>query len=403
MRLLLTATLLSFAVYANAQLPTKVLVIGIDGVRSDALLQANTPNIDSLTAEGTFTYTSWHVRTTLSGPGWSDIMTGVWEEKHEVLNNQYTDKNWDDYPYFVTRAKEHRPDIHAVQVTSWAPMSDSVYNDGWDAKLILPSDNDCVAAAVDSLSNSADLDVLFIHIDDVDYVGHSSGFDPINGNYMDAIETADGQVGQLMAALKSRPQFENEDWVVLLTTDHGGFLLGHGGITKQERQVWWIGWSNKGVIPQLELNNDLSDLSGTDYSAPDEADFDDAPFLVDIAVTALDHLLPGVDPDTVAAWDLDGRSWISIEDTTTGIEQLDALGASVSIYPNPVREHINVKAEDIIHSITVTDLLGNTVQQHSLNTNSASLSVADLPNGTYLLLVDQGYKGVKVAQFMVLH
>jgi membrane-anchored protein YejM (alkaline phosphatase superfamily) len=40
------------ALSAAASQPRKVLIIGIDGVRTDALQQANTPNIDALIASG---------------------------------------------------------------------------------------------------------------------------------------------------------------------------------------------------------------------------------------------------------------------------------------------------------------------------------------------------------------
>lgn len=377
--------LLSFPLFA--QLETKVLIIGVDGVRSDALQQADTPNIDSLTAEGTFTYTSWHPRTTLSGPSWSDLLTGVWEEKHEVLNNQYTNKNWDDYPYFVTRAKEYRPDLKAVQITSWAPMSDSVYNDGWDSKLVLPDDNSCVSATIDTLTNNPDLDVLFVHLDDVDHTGHTSGFDPGNSNYMDAIETVDGQVGQIMAALKARPQFDDESWIVLMTTDHGGIFLGHGGFTQQERQIWWIGWSNKGVFAVQEYDNDLSNLSGTDYTDPDEADFSDAPLLVDIAVTAIDHLLPNIKPDTVTAWDLDGRSWLIEPDTSTSINELD-IKEAYSIYPNPTIGKIVLKAnEDTSTKYYIYNAAGRKVDTGEVIGSSTTIDLTDQQNGIYYLQV----------------
>ena len=81
----------------------KVLIIGWDGVHSDALQQANTPNLDSLISEGLFTYDSWHPGITLSGPSWSTIMTGVWWNKHGVSSNTYIGSKFNDYPYFTTR------------------------------------------------------------------------------------------------------------------------------------------------------------------------------------------------------------------------------------------------------------------------------------------------------------
>ena len=75
-----------------ASQPRKVLIIGIDGLRTDALQQANTPNLDALIASGFYTYESWHEGITVSGPSWSTIMCGVEFPKHGVTSNSYHKK-----------------------------------------------------------------------------------------------------------------------------------------------------------------------------------------------------------------------------------------------------------------------------------------------------------------------
>ena len=62
----------------------KVLLIGLDGVRVDILAQAHTPNIDALIANGTFSGEAQTRPPTVSGPGWSSMLTGVWGDKHKV-------------------------------------------------------------------------------------------------------------------------------------------------------------------------------------------------------------------------------------------------------------------------------------------------------------------------------
>ena len=118
-----------------ASQPRKVLIIGIDGLRTDALQQANTPYLDALIASGFYTYESWHEGITVSGPSWSTIMTGVEFPKHGVTSNSYSGSNYNEYPYFTKRAKECLPDLYQVQIVQWAPMSDNVYNDAWDQKI----------------------------------------------------------------------------------------------------------------------------------------------------------------------------------------------------------------------------------------------------------------------------
>ena len=62
---------------------SRVLVIGIDGTRPDALAAATTPKLDALIADGAFTAysrilgTRYRKNDTISGPGWSSFLTDV--------------------------------------------------------------------------------------------------------------------------------------------------------------------------------------------------------------------------------------------------------------------------------------------------------------------------------------
>ena len=49
---------------------SRVLIIGIDGLRSDCLEAANTPAIDALIADGLFSPDALNNDITYSGPGW---------------------------------------------------------------------------------------------------------------------------------------------------------------------------------------------------------------------------------------------------------------------------------------------------------------------------------------------
>lgn len=327
------------AVSAQAQVThqRKVLVIGIDGTRSDALQQANTPHIDSLIATGLYTWNAWHCGITVSGPSWSDIMCGVWEAKHGVTSNSYTNSNYDQYPYFITRAKELIPDLYAVQVTEWAPMSDDVYNDGWDVKIKVPDGQGTPTAeaavqyiAVDSL------DAMFVYFDAVDLAGHASGFTPSNPNYMAAIEGVDTHVGTVINAVKARPTYAQENWLILLITDHGGVGTGHGGNSDNERHIWWIASGN--AVAHQELTGGdpgtywlLYQILGT--PAVDANILATTPVQTDIGVTALHHLIyeTGTNPEDVGAWQLDGKSWLK---TITAVPE-NKDENTIALYPNP--------------------------------------------------------------------
>ena len=70
---------------AFCQPPGRVLMIGIDGVRPDALQAAETPALDALVANGYASFDAMNDDITISGPGWSAIHCGVRSGKHLSL------------------------------------------------------------------------------------------------------------------------------------------------------------------------------------------------------------------------------------------------------------------------------------------------------------------------------
>lgn len=391
MYIVLSVALLALATSAQATQPRKVLVIGIDGARADALQVANTPNLDGLLEHAFYTFDSWHLDITVSGPSWSSIMAGVYHQKHGVTNNSYSGSNYFEYPYFPTRAKEYKPNLYCVQITEWAPMSDDVYNDGWNLKLKVPDGQGTPTenAAVTQLANP-NLDVLFVYFDAVDLAGHSSGFNPNNPSYIAAIENVDGHVGGILNALYSRPNYANEDWLILITTDHGGIGTGHGGNTNQERHIWWIASGNN-VTPRQIVN--APDPGSYQLSGVDPVLLRKSPVQADVAVTALHHLLYDLNfrPDTVAAWDFDGHSWLdSIYTTTPVFEPLAPRPFEVRSYPVPSANTVFFefpKALEADLHVDILDAFGRVCRQEDLELRSPRLELDfhNLPNGMYLV------------------
>ncbi len=390
----LLVCLISLSAFATQN--RKVLVIGIDGCRSDALQQANTPHLDSLIATGLFTYDAWHCGITVSGPSWSTIMTGVWWNKHGVTSNTYTGSHFDNYPYFPKLAKSVKPALKCVQVVEWAPMSDNVYNDGWDSKLKTPDGDGASTAAVAATQLADDnLDCMFVYFDAVDLTGHSSGFSPTNPSYIQAIENVDDKVGIVLNALYSRPNYANEDWLVLVTTDHGGLGTGHGGITWEERHIWWIA-AGKDVTHQQITGADPGTYNSLGIgvfvsSGVNQTLLKTSPVQSDIAVTALHHLIydSGIRPEE--AWDVDGKSWLAEFNDVKKVEGEDNL----TVFPNPTTGATSFWFENPLKqnvTITVYDLLGKEVKRFANieATNKATVDFAGLSCGTYVVKLQVG-------------
>jgi len=270
----------------------KVLVIGIDGVRPDVLAQVETPNLDALIAAGTFSERAQTGRPTVSGPGWSSFLTGVWPDKHGVTDNSFHGKRYDEYPDFLTRIEQVRPELNTFAALDWLPLgADSaggpVIGDAPDFKFVVDgyvltwpgADSAVVAAAVGQLL-TGDPDALFVYFGNPDEASHESR--GIGAEYRQAIALADRQIGLLLTAMQVRPTYGDEDWLVLVSTDHGRREDGgHGGDSPEESTIFYIASGPSAMIgPPAE-----------------------PPRIVDVPVTALVHLGVAIDP----AWRLDGR------------------------------------------------------------------------------------------------
>lgn len=277
---------------AGAASTPKVLLIGIDGVRPDVLAAVETPNLDRLAAGGFYTSTTTTTTPSVSGPSWSSMLTGVWPEKHGVSSNDFTAPRYDAYPDFLTRIEDARPELTTAAVVDWLPLMELAegralvgpdvdlrealdgYEVGW-----IEGDARSVELAVRHLRDS-DPDALFVYLGNPDETSHEHG--SIGAEYRGAIAAADAQVGRLVEAVEARPDHAAEDWLILVSTDHGRRVDGgHGGDSPEEMTTFILAAGPS--------------VSREPARRPT--------FIVDVAATTLAHLGIELDP----SWDLDGR------------------------------------------------------------------------------------------------
>lgn len=228
----------------------KALIIGIDGCMPTGISVANTPNLDALMASGTFSLDARNERTTYSGPAWSSILTGVWEEKHGVTDNSFNGSKFSRYPHVFKYIKDIYPEGRNVSVCEWGPINDKIAQEHSDSARNSSNASDTESKAVAELRIES-LTSLFLHFDAPDHAGHSSGFSTSNSHYIDAIEEVDAAIGGVITAMKARPNYDNEEWVVVVTTDHGGIGNSHGGDSEEERTIFMI--VNGHDVPNKEI------------------------------------------------------------------------------------------------------------------------------------------------------
>ena len=236
----------------------RVLIIGLDGLRSDCLEAAETPALDGLIENGVFSPDALNNDITYSGPGWSAMVCGAWSDAHGVTNNDFTGSNYAAYPSFLERLETINPDLNTYSICHWAPINDYIQGEVVDESINTTSDQ-AVADAAGTILTGGNPNAMFLHFDDVDLAGHSYGFSPNVPAYINAIETVDGHVAEVLSALTSRPNYEEENWLILTSTDHGGIGYGHGGESIDE-QIIFFSASGLSVDPELVVKDTLEIL-----------------------------------------------------------------------------------------------------------------------------------------------
>src|SRR5690606_34507729 len=79
--------------------------------------------------------------------------------------------------------------------------------------------------------------------------------------YLNAINTADGYLGEIMTALKEREDYDSEEWLVIVTSNHGGAGDSFGGSSLNERNTFTL-FYNKDFLP---LKLDPSFIEAPDF------------------------------------------------------------------------------------------------------------------------------------------
>jgi hypothetical protein len=265
-----------------------VLLIGIDGLRGDAV-QCNgcvqTPAMSALIAGGAFhgnVLAGGTKQATVSGPGWSSVFTGFWADKHGVTSNDI------NLPLLKTHVfdliKQAWPTATTAVVGDWPNITGN----------LRPAKADFVVANGSKISQQATDAVkgwlswknpptaIFYYLHNVDI--HAASYDPLNAYYRGKIAGEDQQIAQVLAALTARPNYANEEWLIVVTSDHGGSGTGHGGQTAAERDTLVI--LNNNYLNPLKASYCQGNLSGTpllqvDGTTPHILDFMGLPNITD--------------------------------------------------------------------------------------------------------------------------
>jgi len=209
----------------------KILIIGIDGFRSDAMTKDITPFMYNLIQNNNIYYNLNHNTEgiTYSGPNWSSMLTGVHMNKHNVLDNSFNNDNYQDYPSFFHYIEQADENINKASIVNWIPINEYTLSDDVDV-VPLESINDFevfeYAKNLLENNNKLNTDVLFLQFDELDISGHNFGFNSLIPEYISTASTLDTYAQELFNIIENR-RANGEDWLYFIISDHGGEGTSH--------------------------------------------------------------------------------------------------------------------------------------------------------------------------------
>lgn len=239
----------------------KAIIIGYDGCRADILTEIEDENsaIAALVKDGAslelsycggVNYPEVNTQKTSTAPGWCSILTGEWADKTGVTANDIV-KNAEpktlltslvedsiiDDSLFVTRWGGHFSRASATYIDEKAYCEENNLAVTFNK---CANDEESLEYTLEAIGKEDCADFIFVIYEPTDSAGHDYGFTYNNPRYKEAFKTADNYGLQTLNAIKGRENFENEDWLIIITSDHGGFGDDHGNESIQERMTFTV-------------------------------------------------------------------------------------------------------------------------------------------------------------------
>jgi hypothetical protein len=319
---LMLATIIAPEAFSQAAKTKKVVFVIVDGISSDSKEKIATPHLDAIAKVGG--YTRAHVgggkgtysqTPTISAVGYNSLLTGTWVNKHNVWDNDIKDPNYNYWTLFRF-LEEQYPQKRTAIFSTWLDNRTKLVGTNLPQTNKLQIDYSFDGFELDTVHFKHDKQSEYIHQIDEKVVDEAAAYIHDNGpdmswvylEYTDdmghkygdsepfhkAIGMMDDQMGRIWKSINYREKSFNEDWLIVVTTDHGRDAKtgkGHGGQSDRERSTWI-------VTNAKELNSNFKSTPGVvdifptvarhmDIHIPKEQAFevDGVPFTGKLSVT----------------------------------------------------------------------------------------------------------------------
>ncbi len=290
---LLTLFLLLCTIYTQAQnkKPKHIILIGVDGLGAYSIpgsklrainkqlssdtstnfvdekyhTKAKVPTLEKLMKDGAYSLTTRSVLPSSSAVNWASMTMGAgpeihgyteWGSKKPELPSRTLDR-YGMFPSIFSLLKDQKPDAEIGVVYEWDGIGYLF------PKKAVSLDANCEGDSATALTASNYIinkkpNLLFIHLHDVDHIGHSIGHG--TPEYYKSVSQTDAYIGQIVQAVQKAGIAD--ETLIIVSADHGGINKGHGGKTMQEMNIPWIAYGKsikkKGEITESMMTYDTA-------------------------------------------------------------------------------------------------------------------------------------------------
>lgn len=262
--------LAAFLPEARRSLAPHVVLIGLDGWGAYSLPKADMPTVKELMNSGSYTLEKRTVLPSSSAPNWASMFMGApteihgytqWGSKTPEIPERFVGKNG-IFPTIFQLLRDADPTAEIGVLYEWDGIKylvDTLSLSYHQQALpeVEGTDSQITDFAVKYIKDKKP-ELLAVCFDEPDHVGHSIGHD--TPQYYAKLHELDGYIARIVQAVKDAGIYD--DTVFILTSDHGGINLGHGGITLVEMNTPFIisgkGIRNTGNFSEVMMQTDVS-------------------------------------------------------------------------------------------------------------------------------------------------
>ena len=220
-----------------------VVLIGVDGMGAYAFKKAQLPVMQSMMKQGSWSLEARTVLPSSSAANWASMNMGAgpelhgfttWGSKSPDMPSRVVDE-YGMFPSIAGLLRKSRPESEIGFIYEWDGIGYLFPKAAVNKDLNCNGDVALTNAVIEYIETQKP-NFLFVHLHDVDSVGHMVGHD--TPEYYASVERTDAHIGEILQSIE-RAGIADET-LVLVTADHGGIKKGHGSISMAEMQIPWI-------------------------------------------------------------------------------------------------------------------------------------------------------------------